>query len=189
MCNFCRLDSDNDSYFEESSDNEQEVAGPLNIQVQVNIEESPESPPPGSSAPVLPPPIPLGELAQVWELPDDGTNFLNFYTRTDIVELKIWVQVTRERRNEEGYFIGEPMVSQRLAGFLRQNCGPQWEWKLLQPSAEVFFETLMAYVAGYARPTDFNRQLLRQQYENRSAEEKSYLLKLLAESGGFLEIE
>ena len=121
------MDSDNDSYFEESSDNEQEVAGPLNIQFEVNIGESPESPPPGPPAPVLPPPIPLGELAQVWELLDDGTNFLNFYTRADLVELKKWAQVTRERRNEEGYFIEEPMVSQSLAGFLRQNYGLQRE--------------------------------------------------------------
>ena len=141
------MDSDNDSYFEESSDNEQEVAGPLNIQVEVNIEESPQSPPPGSPAPVLPPPIPLGELAHVWELSDDGTNFLNFYTRADIVELKKWAQVMRERRNEADYFIEEPMVSQSLAGFLRQNYGPQWERKLLQPPAEVNFEKLLAYVA------------------------------------------
>ena len=126
------MDSNKDSYFEESSDNEQELAGPLNIQVEVNIEDSPESPPPGSSAPVLPPPIPLGEMAQVWELSDDGTNFLNFHTRTDIVELKNWAMVTRERRVEEGYFIEEPMVSQSLAGFLRQNYGPHWEWKLAQ---------------------------------------------------------
>ena len=96
------MESDSDSYFEESSDNEQEVAGPLNIQVEVNIEDSPESPPPGSPELVLPEPIPLGEPAQVWELPDDCINFLNFYTRADIVELKGWAQVSRERRNEEG---------------------------------------------------------------------------------------
>ena len=121
------MESDSDSFYEENSDNEQEVAGPLNIQVEVNIEESPESPPPGSPELVLPQPIPLGELAQVWELPDDGTNFLNFYTRADIIELRNWAQVSRERRNEEGYFIEEPMVSQSLAGFLRQNYGPQWQ--------------------------------------------------------------
>ena len=97
--------------------------------------------------------------------------------------------MTRERRNEEGYFIEEPMVSQSLAGFLRQNYGPQWEWKLLQLSAEVIFEILLAYVAGYARLTGFNRRLLRQQYESLSTEANSYQLKLLAESGGFLEIE
>ena len=114
------------------------------MQVEVNIGVSPESPPPGSPAPTLPPPIPLGELAQVWELPDDGTNFLNFYIRAVIVELKNWAQVTRERTNEEVYFIEDPMVSQSLAGFLRQNYGPQWEWKLLQPSVEVIFEKLLA---------------------------------------------
>ena len=50
------MNSDSDSFFEESSDNVHEVAGPLNIQVEVNIEGSPESPPPGSPELVLPPP-------------------------------------------------------------------------------------------------------------------------------------
>ena len=45
------------------------------------------------------------------------------------------------------------MVSQSLAGFLRQSYGPQWEWKLLQQSADVIFEKLLAYIAGYARLT------------------------------------
>ena len=110
--------------------------------------------------------MPLGVPAQVWELPDDGTNFFNFYTRADIVELRGWAQVSRERRNEEGYFIEEPMVSQSLAGFLREISGPQWEWKLLQPSADVIFEKLSAYIAGYARLMGFNGRLLRQEYAN-----------------------
>ena len=68
------MESDSDSDFEESSDNEQEVAGPLNIHVEVNLEESPESPPPESPELVLPPPlIPEEVVAPVWELPDDGS--------------------------------------------------------------------------------------------------------------------
>ena len=76
------MDSDNESYYEESSsEEEQEMAGPLNIEVEVNIEESPESPPPGSPELVLPPPpIPEEVVAPVWELPDDGSNFMNCYT-------------------------------------------------------------------------------------------------------------
>ena len=120
------MESDNDSYFEESSDNEQEVAGPLNIHVEVIVGESPESPPPESPSPVLPQPIPLGEPAQVWELPDDGTNFRNYYTRADIVEFRNWAQATRDRINEEGYIVEEPIVSQGLAAFLQQNFGPEW---------------------------------------------------------------
>ena len=183
------MDSDSDSYYEESSDNEQEVAGPLHINVEVNVEEAPESPPPGSPELVLPEPIPLEEPVQVWELPDDGSNFLNYYTRADMIELRGWAQVSRERRNEEGYFIEAPPVSQSLAGFLRENYGLQWEWKLLQPSADIIFEKLLAYIAGYARSTSFNRLMLRQQYTNWSTEEKGYHLRLLAESGGLLELE
>ena len=91
------MDSDSDSYFEESSSgDEQEVAGPLHIQVDLNVEESPESSPPQpGSPPVLPPPIPVGELAPVWELPDDEANFLNYFTRVDVLELKNWAIETR----------------------------------------------------------------------------------------------
>ena len=73
------MESDSDSYFEESSDIE-EVAAPLHITLELNLEESPESPPPGppSPAPAPPAPIPVGEFSPVWELPDDRTNFNNF---------------------------------------------------------------------------------------------------------------
>ena len=165
------------------------MAGPLNLQVNVNIGESPESPPPRSPSPVLPQPIPLWELAPVWELPDDGTNFLNYYTRADIVELNIWAQVSRDRINEEGYIVDEPIVSQSLAAFLRPNYAPQWEWKLLRLSAELISEKLLGYIAGYSKLTGFNWRLMRQQFENWTEEEKPNQLQLLAESGGFLEIE
>ena len=71
------MESDSDSFCEESSsDGEQE--GALHLNVEVNIEEAPEWPPPQpESPPILPQPVPVGELAPVWELPDDGTNFLN----------------------------------------------------------------------------------------------------------------
>ena len=183
------MESDNDSFYEEESENEQEVAGSKNINVNVNLEESPEWPPPGPPSPVLPQPIPLVELPPVWELPDNGTNVLNFYTRTDNTELKNWVEVTRERINEEGYFVEELMISQNLAAFLQQYYGHQWELKFLRPSAEVIFEQLFAYIKGYAKLTSLNRRLLREQFESWPMGEKTKQLRLLAESGGFLEIE
>ena len=83
------MGSDNDSYFEESSsEEEQEVAGPLHVNVEINLDELPEAPEAGPPSPVPPPPILEQELAPGWELPDDGNNFLNFYTRTDVMELK-----------------------------------------------------------------------------------------------------
>ena len=183
------MESDSDSFYEEESENEQGVVGPINIKVNVNLEESPESPPPGPPSPVLPQPIPLGELPPVWELPDDVTNFLNFYTRMDITELKNWADITRECINEEGYFVEEPMISQNLAAFLLQFYGHQWELKFLRLSAEVIFEQLFAYIKGYAELTSINRRLLRQQFESWPMEEKTKQLRLLAESGGSLEIE
>ena len=161
----------------------------MNLNVNVNLEESPESPPPGPPFRVLPQPIPLGELPPVWELPDNGTNFLNFYTRTDITELKNWADITRERINEEGYFVEEPMISENLAAFLQQYYGHQWGIKTLRPSAEVFFEQLFAYIKGYAKLTGINKRLLRQQFESWPMGEKTKQLRLLAESGSFLKIE
>ena len=36
---FCRMDSDSDPYFEESSDAADEFAGPLHLNVKINMEE------------------------------------------------------------------------------------------------------------------------------------------------------
>ena len=183
------MESDSGSFFEEESGNEQETAGLININVNVNLEDSPESPPPGPASPVLPQPIPLWDLALVWELPDNGTDFLDFYTRTDIIELRNWAEVTRERIYEEGFFVEQSMISQNLAAFLLQYYGHQWEIKFLRPSAEVIFEQLLAYNKKYAKLTSHNRWLLRQQFESWPMGEKTKHLRVLAESGGFLEIE
>ena len=66
------MENDSVSFYEEISDNEQEVAGPLNIQVNLNMEESPESPPPGSLAPVPPQRIPVEEPSPGWEFSTMG---------------------------------------------------------------------------------------------------------------------
>ena len=102
------MDSDSDSSYEENSEAEKGIAGPLNIKVNVNLEGSPEWPPPVSPSPVLPQPIPLGEMSPVWELPDNGTFYLSYYTRADILELKNGAQVTRDCIKEEGYVVEEP---------------------------------------------------------------------------------
>ena len=81
------------------------------------------------------------------------------------------------------------MISQNLAAFLQQSYGHQWELKFLRLSAEVFFEQLLAYTKGYAKLTSLNRGLLRQQFESWPMGEKTRQLRLMAESGGFLEVE
>ena len=133
-------------------------------------------------------PIPLWELAPVWELPDKRTNFINLYISKDIIELRNWAEVTRERINEKGFFVEQPMISQSLAAFLPQYLGHQLELKFLRPSVEVIFEQLLAYIEGYAKLRSLNRRLLRQQFESWPVAEKAKQLRLLAESGGFLEI-
>ena len=189
------MDSDSDSYFEESSDNEQEVAGPLNINIELNLEEAPEMPPPGSPPPqpgapfVWPVPIPAGELAPVWELPDDGTNFINYFTRADVLELKNWSIEKRARMNQENYVVEAAPVSQSFWAFLQYFHGQQWEVKFLKPAAIPLLDQMLAYISGYARLTSWNKSLFRQHFANWSFAEKTENLRLLAESGGFLEIE
>ena len=188
------MESDSDSYFEKSSsEDEQGMGGPLHVNVEVNIEEAPESPPPGppspAPAPVPPAPIPVGELFHVWELPDDGTNFVNFFNRADVFELKHWATVTRQRRNEEGYVVEEPLIPENFRAFLVEYHGAQWEIKFLGAAAEPLFAQLLAYVAGYARLTNHNNRIFRQSFETWAVAVKLEQLRLLAESSGFLEIE
>ena len=181
------MESDTDSYFEESSKTEEEVAGP--IYINVNLEESPEPPPPASPSPYPPAPISVGDLSPVWELPDDGTNFLSYFKRADVLESKKRAKETRARMSEERYVVEAPMVSQGLWAFLQHFHGQQWEVKFLQPAARPLFDQMLAYIVGYARLTRFNENILRRYFGGCSAAGKSERLRLLAESGGFLKIE
>ena len=184
------MDSDSDSYFEEISPrDEQEVAGPLHNIVEIKLEEPPEAPEAGPPPPGHPAPIPEQELVPGWELPDDGNNFLNFYTRTDVIELRNWAHETRNRVSELGYVVEAPVISQNFAAYLLEHHGPQWEAKFLQLAAEPLFERILAYIAGYARLTSFNKHQLRSLYETWAEEERTTSLGMLAELGRFLEIE
>ena len=89
----------------------------------------------------------------------------------------------------EGYVVGAPMVSQSFWAFLQYFHGEQWEIKFLKPAAEPLFDQLLAYIAGYARLTGLNRNLLRRSFEGWSASEKAENLRILAKSGGLLELE
>ena len=132
------MESDNESYYEGSSEAEEEAVEPL--QIQGNINDSPESPPPGSPSPVPPQQLPVEEPSPGWELPDDGINFLNCFPRQVVVDFKKWALETRERRNEEGYVVEAPVISQNLLGYLFENYGPQWEIEFLRPSAGPILE-------------------------------------------------
>ena len=156
------MDSDSDSYYEESSsDAEGGVPGSLLVNLEINLEESPQSPPLGSSW-VNCPTIPVGELSPVWELPDDETNFMSSFTRTDVLELKQWAETTRNRRIEEGYVVEEPVLPQNFVAFLIEYHGTQWDFEFLPAAAEPLFAQLLAYVVVYARLTSHNKRIFRQ---------------------------
>ena len=91
--------------------------------------------------------------------------------------------------SEEGCVVGAPMVSQSFRALLQYFHGKQWEIKFLEPAAEPLFDQLLAYIAGYTRLTSLNGNFLRRSFEGWSASEKAENLRMLAESGGFLELE
>ena len=91
--------------------------------------------------------------------------------------------------SEEGYMVEVPMVPQSFWAFLQYFHGQQWETKILKPAAGPLFDQMLAYIVGYARLMSLNKNLLRRFFEGWSASEKAENLRLLAESGGFLEIE
>ena len=181
----CMMDSDSGSCFEESLEAEEEVAGPLHI--NVNIEEPLESPPPSSPSLDPPPPNLEGKLSRGWELPDDRTNFLNFVTRADVLELKYWAQETRTPLSDKGYVVEAPVVPQSFWAFIQHFHGPQSEVQFLQLAAEALFDHMLTYVVGYSRLTSLNKSLLRRLVESWSFGEKAEKMRLFAESGRFLE--
>ena len=91
--------------------------------------------------------------------------------------------------NEEGYVVEEPILPQNFRAFLVEYHGTHWEIKFLRAAAEPLIAQLMAYVAGYARLTSHNKRISRQSFETWSEAVKREQLRLLAESGGFLELE
>ena len=91
--------------------------------------------------------------------------------------------------NEENYVVEAPPVSQSFWASLQYFHRQEWEVKFLQPAAVPLLEQMLAYITGYARLTSLNKSLLRHYFEDWSLSEKTEELRLLAESGGFLEIE
>ena len=81
------------------------------------------------------------------------------------------------------------MVSQSFWTFLQHFHGQQWELKFVQPTEGPLFDKMLAYIAVHSRLTSLNKILLRLYLEGWSVAEKAEKLRLLAESGGFLEIE
>ena len=85
---------------------------------------------------------------------------MNCYTRTDVLELKSWAQETRSRLMEEVYVVEAPLLSQNFVAYLLEHYGEQWEVKFLNPAAKPILECLLAYIAGYARLTSYNKYRL-----------------------------
>ena len=85
--------------------------------------------------------------------------------------------------------VEEPVLCQNFTLFLIEYHGTQWEAKFLRAAAEPLSAQLLSYVAGYARLTSHNKKIFRHNFESWSVEVKREQLRLLAESGGFLELE
>ena len=106
-----------------------------------------------------------------------------------MLELKHWAAITRQRRNEDGHVVEEPLLPQNFRAFLVEYHGTQWEIDFLRAAAEPLFAQLLAYVVNYASLTSHDKRIFCQFFETWSAAVKREQLRLLAESGGLLELE
>ena len=190
-----------EEFFEESSDEEVQVVlpavqvDPLNVEV-AEIPDNPESPSPQPSpassggasphhSPLLGgPPMPPPPSSPR----EDSTSFMNFYTYTDLDELKQWAVGARAARRDPAARIEEPEVSYNLKIFLKYVYGMQWEIKLLRESGDVLIEQMKAYLAGYNQLTGFNRRQWLRLFPAWTAQERRDQLETLADAGGFLVI-
>ena len=197
-----------EEFFEESSDEEVQVVlpavqvEPLNVEV-AEIPDNPESPSPQPS-PVVPQPSPSSSVgASPQHSPllggppmpptpssprEDSTSFMNFYTYTDLDELKQWAVGARAARRDPAARIEEPEVSYNLKIFLTYVYGRQWEIKLLRESGDVLIEQMKAYLAGYNQLTGFTRRQWLRLFPAWTAQERRDQLETLADAGGFLVI-
>ena len=197
-----------EEFFEESSDEEVQVVlpavqvDPLNVEV-AEIPDNPESPSPQPS-PVVPQPSPSSSggaspqhspLLGGPPMPpppssprEISASFMNFYTYSDLEELKQWAVGARAARRDPAARIEEPEVSYNLKIFLTYVYGRQWEIKLLRESGDVLIEQMKAYLAGYNQLTGFNRRQWLRLFPAWTAQERRDHLETLADAGGFLVI-
>ena len=192
-----------EEFIEESSDEEVEVVlpvvqvEPLNVEV-AGIPDNPESPSPQPS-PVVPQPSPSsGGASPLLGGPpmppspssprEISASFMNFYTYSDLEELKQWAVGARAARRDPTARIEEPEISYNLKIFLTYVYGRQWEIKLLRESGDVLVEQMRAYLAGYNQLTGINRRQWLRLFPAWTAQERRDQLEALADAGGFLVI-
>ena len=185
-----------EDYYEEVSDQEEEVAvvpptpvvavAPLNVEVPelpVNPESPSPQPSPASSGGPSPAASPPGSLV------GGVTSFMSFYTHDDLAELEQWTVDSRAARVDPTSPIEEPDVSPNLKTFLLYTLGTQWEVKLIREPGEVLIEQLKAFLAGYNQLTSFNRRQWFRLFPAWTAQEKREQLEVLADAGGFWVVE
>ena len=200
----CRMEQPEEvveEFIEASSDEEVEVVlpvvqvEPLNVEV-AGIPDNPESPSPQPDSPHPSPASPQhSPLIGGPPMPpppssprEISASFMNFYTYSDLEELKQWAVGARAARRDPTARIEEPEVSYNLKIFLTYVYGRQWEIKLLRESGDVLVEQMRAYLAGYNQLTGFNRRQWLRLFPAWTAQERRDQLEALADAGGFLVI-
>ena len=188
-----------EEFFEESSDEEMVLPAvqvdPLNVEV-AGIPDNPESPSPQSPSPHPSPassqPSPLIGGPPMPPPPSSprevSGSFMNFYTYSDLDELKQWAVGARAARRDPTARIEEPEISYNLKIFLKYVYGLQWEIKILRESGDVLIDQMKAYLAGYNQLTGFNRRQWLRLFPAWTAQERRDQLETLADAGGFLVI-
>ena len=197
----CRMENNEqpEEFFEESSDEEMVLPAvqvdPLNVEV-AGIPDNPESPSPQSPSPHPSPASPQhSPLIGGPPMPPPPSSpremsgsFMNFYTYSDLDELKQWAVGARAARRDPAARIEEPEISYNLKIFLKYVYGLQWEIKILRESGDVLIDQMKAYLAGYNQLTGFNRRQWLRLFPAWTAQERRDQLETLADAGGFLVI-
>ena len=180
-----------EDYYEEVSDQKEvgpdvfsvadlvAVLAPLIVEVP-EIPDNPESPSPVPSSPAAPPGVPSPPPPPLGDLP----SFIGFFTSDDVVELEQWVEDSGADRSQPELRVEELELSRKLNVFLRVVLGLHWELCLLRQSAEVLFDQLRAYRAGYNQLISLNRRQWLRLFPTWTATERREQLEPLDDAGG-----
>ena len=137
----------------------------------------------------LPEHMPQEEMTPSPVVPDeDHDHFLGLYYRVDVEALNEWATVTKFMRGSIEYVEQEPEITDNFKQFLIIMCGSNWEKRVLSYQTMII-EQLYALTTEYSKMTSRIKRAWLSQFDSWSPSQLRAQIKVLAESGGFLELE
>ena len=137
----------------------------------------------------LPKHMPQEEMTPSPVVPaEDHDHFLGLYYRVDVEALDEWATVTVFMRGSFGYVVQGPEITDNFKQFLIIMYGSNWEKRVLSYQTMIK-EQLYALMTGYNKLTSRIKRAWLAQLDSWSQSQLRAQTKVLAESGGFLEVE